>query len=79
MILHDETFPIVFAISKDMLRLVSLLRYHYSYLLTLPALKTPKPWQRVREPIEDLGPEVLALVAKGLRTLAKNPSTKGCW
>ncbi|CAK9073703.1 unnamed protein product [Durusdinium trenchii] len=44
-----------------------LKKYHYSYLLTLPALKTPKPWQRVREPIEDLGPEVLALVAKGLR------------
>jgi hypothetical protein len=35
----------------------------------LPALKTPKPWQHSKEPIEKLGQDVLAQVAKGLRTL----------
>eukprot|EP00435_Cladocopium_sp_Y103_P037004 s2894_g9.t1 len=44
-----------------------LKKYHYSFLSTLPALKTPKPWQRSKEPIEKLGQDVLAQVAKGLR------------
>lgn len=48
---------------------LSILRYHYSFLSTLPALKTPKPWQHSKEPIEKLGQDVLAQVAKGLRTL----------
>lgn len=44
-----------------------LKKYHYSYLLTLPALKTPRPWQRAKEPVEKLGQDVLVQVAKGLR------------
>ena len=44
-----------------------LKKYNYSYLLTLPALKTPRPWQRAKEPVEKLGQDVLVQVAKGLR------------
>lgn len=44
---------------------MALFRYHYSHLMTLPALKAP--WQRAKVPVEQLGIDALVAVAKGFR------------